>query len=100
MIVAAELRSRGEVDVWHAYFRRRLEQIAAMFDGAIARGELAPNVDREAIITLAAGPIYFRTFISGRPVDEDFIQSIVGSVCWLYCAPSAAAKASIPARIS
>jgi hypothetical protein len=71
-----------------------------MFDAPVARGELPPNVDREALFTAAAGPIYFRMFIAGRPVDEDFIRSIVSSVCWLYCSPSTAAKLSLPARIA
>jgi hypothetical protein len=28
------------------------------------------------------------------------IDTIVASVCWLYCSPSAAAKLSLPARIA
>jgi hypothetical protein len=71
-----------------------------MFEAAISRGELPAYVDREALFTAAAGPIYFRMFIAGRPVDEEYIASIVSSICWLYCSPSAAAKLSLPARIA
>jgi hypothetical protein len=39
-------------------------------------------------------------FIAGRPVDADFIHSIVSSICWLYCSPSVAAKLSLPARMA
>lgn len=82
------------------YFDRRMEQLAPIFEVAIARGELPADVDRKMLFTAAAGPIYFRMFIAGRAVDDDVIRSIVSSVCWLYCSPSAAAKAGLPARIT
>lgn len=98
--VAIELRANDGAEYPRAYFGRRMEQLAPMFDAAIGRGELAAHVDREALFTAAAGPIYFRMFIAGRPVDEEYIASIVSSICWLYCSPSAAAKLSLPARIA
>ena len=100
LAVAVELRSADGGGYPRAYFDRRMAQLDAMFDAAVARGELPATADREELFTFAAGPIYFRTFIAGRQVDDDFIQAIVSSVCWLYCAPSAAAKVSRPARIA
>jgi AcrR family transcriptional regulator len=98
--VAAELRGRPEGDYSRSYFDSRMEQLNPMFDAAIARGELPADVDRETLFTFAAGPIYFRLFIASRPVDDDFLRSIVHNVCWLYCSPSAAAKLSLPARMA
>jgi AcrR family transcriptional regulator len=98
--VAAELRLRADSEDTRAYFDVRMGQLEPMFKAAIARGELPANVDREGLFTAAAGPIYFRLFIAGRQVDEDFIHSIVSKVCWLYCSPSAAAKVSLPARMA
>lgn len=98
--IAAELRSRDGTDFSRAYFGRRMQQLAPMFEAAIERGELARDVDRETMFSFAAGPIYFRMFIAARAVDDDFIDAIVGSVCWLYCTPSAAAKLSRPGRIA
>ena len=98
--VAAELRGRAAGDYSRTYFDSRMVQLDPMFDAAIKRGELSPDVDRETLFTFAAGPIYFRMFIASRPVDDDFLRSIVGNVCWLYCSPSAAAKLSLPARIA
>ena len=60
----------------------------------------APDVDREALFTVAAGAIYFRTFIAARDVDDDFIDMVVGLVCWQYCSPSTAAKLSLPGRLA
>lgn len=96
--VAAELRSKSAGDYSRTYFDRRMEQLAPMFEAAIARGELPANVDREMLFTTAAGPIYFRMFIAGRAVNDDIVRSIVSLVCWLYCSPSATAKADLPAR--
>jgi AcrR family transcriptional regulator len=98
--IAAELRGRDDKDFSRAYFHARMTQLAPMFDAAIARGELPPDVDREADFTFAAGPIYFRMFIAARRVDDDFIHAIVSNTCWLYCSPSAAAKLSLPARMA
>jgi AcrR family transcriptional regulator len=98
--VAIELRANDGADYPRAYFDRRMDQLAPMFEAAIKRGELGAHVDRETLFTSAAGPIYFRMFIAGRPVDEEFIASIVSSTCWLHCSPSAAAKLSLPARIA
>lgn len=94
--VAAELRAGARDDYSRAYFDRRMSQLDPMFDTAIARGELPASTDREAIFTFAAGAVYFRMFIAARGVDEEFINTIVQSVCWLFCSPSVAAKVSLP----
>jgi AcrR family transcriptional regulator len=98
--MVAELHSRPAGSQSRAYFDARMEQLDPMFDAAIARGELPTDVNRETLFTFAAGPIYFRLFIASRPVDDDFLNSIVHNVCWLYCSPSAVAKLSLPARIA
>lgn len=84
--VVAELRNKARSEYDHAFFDRRMVQLEPMFDAAIARGELAANVDREALFSFAAGPIYFRMFIASREVDDAFIDQIVDNVCRLYCA--------------
>jgi len=99
MKIAAELKSRTIADP-RAYFDVRMTQLAPMFEAAIARGELAAEVDREGLFSFAAGPIYFRMFIAGRKIDDDFLHAIVSNVCWLYCSPSVAAKLSLPARMA
>ena len=83
--IAAELRSREGTDFSRTYFDARMQQLSPMFDAAIGRGELPADVDREALFTFAAGPIYFRMFIAARKVDDPFIAGVVGGVCALYC---------------
>jgi AcrR family transcriptional regulator len=98
--VATEYRAKSGGDYSRLYFDRRMEQLEPMFAAGISRGELPATLDREELFSFAAGPIYFRMFIAGRPADDDFINSIVSSVCWLFCSPSAAAKAGLPARLT
>jgi AcrR family transcriptional regulator len=96
--VAAELRAEERDDFSRTFFDGRMAQLEPMFEAAIARGELPADIDREALFTFAAGSVYFRTFIAARAVDDDFIHSVVESVCWLHCSPSA--KLSLPARMA
>ena len=85
LAVGIELRVGEGKHYPRAYFDRRMAQLAPMFDAAIARGELAPDVDREALLAFAAGPIYFRIFIASHPVDDAFVDTAVANVCRLYC---------------
>ena len=84
LAVAIELQSGSADSYPRAYFDRRMAQLDPMFDAAVERGDLAAAVDREALFTFAAGPIYFRTFIADRPVDDSFIDQVVDGVCRLY----------------
>ncbi len=84
LAVAIELQA-GRGAYPRAYFDRRMEQLQPMFEAAIARGELAADVDCETLFSCAAGPIYFRKFIAARALDDAFIDEIVDNICRLYC---------------
>lgn len=79
--VVAGLRANAGPEFSRAYFDRRVAQLDPMFDAALARGELPATVDRETLFTYAAGPIYFRIFVAGRAMDDDFIRTLVSAVC-------------------
>lgn len=81
---ATELRAKSPSDYSRAYFEQRMGQLEPMFNAAIDRGELPPDVDREALFAFAAGPIYFRMFIGGCPANDRFIDETVANVCRLY----------------
>lgn len=85
LMTVAELRTKSAGDYTREFFDRRMEQLAPMFDAAIERGELAHDVDREALFSFAAGPIYFRMFIASRTVDHAFVESIVEAICARFC---------------
>ena len=78
--VAAALRARRE-DYPRDYFDRRMKQLEPMYDAAVTRGELSPDVDREVIKSMAAGAIYHRMFLANWPADDDFIEGVVEAIC-------------------
>ena len=83
--LAAALRGTMREFHIHRFWESRMQQIEPMFEAAIARGELAEDVDRIELFTFAAGPLYFRSLFTAQPVDEAWIDRIVGVVCDRYC---------------
>jgi AcrR family transcriptional regulator len=59
------------------FWRLRVEQQREMFNRAIARGEIAADVDTSKIIERAVGPLYFRYFVTRRPITKKFLQELV-----------------------
>jgi AcrR family transcriptional regulator len=81
---AAELKQALE-----NFWQFRVEQQRQMFDRAIARGEITADADTTAIIERAVGPLYFRYFVTRRPITREFLQELVDAAL-----PPAAAKRS------
>jgi AcrR family transcriptional regulator len=46
----------------------------------IARGDLRPDVDPEAVIDAYVGPVFYRFLISDAPLDDDFADALVDTV--------------------
>lgn len=59
-----------------AFWQSRVEQQRAMFDRAVARGEITMDADTTGIIERAVGPLYFRHFVTRRPVTRTFLQDL------------------------
>jgi AcrR family transcriptional regulator len=85
LAVAAALKAGVAPGESERFWASRRRQLAPMFEAAIVRGELPIDVDREELFAMAAGPIYFRTFISALYVDESWIRELADKVCGLYC---------------
>jgi AcrR family transcriptional regulator len=56
------------------------QQAFTLFERGIARGDLPPTLDRELALDLLLGPITFRQFISGAPLDSALAPAIVDAV--------------------
>lgn len=46
----------------------------------ISRGDLSPDVDAEMLTDLLLGPIYYRFFLSGSPLDKGFGVRLVSTL--------------------
>lgn len=67
------------------FWESRQRQLAPMFEKAIARQELPADVDRDELFAMAAGPLYFRKFVSAQPLTEEWVRKVVKQVCDRYC---------------
>ena len=62
------------------FVRIRYEAMRAMIRRASERGELRPGIDEEIALDLALGPLYVRTLITRRPIDDSFIERFVDTL--------------------
>jgi AcrR family transcriptional regulator len=60
-----------------AFIEPRLEQLQALLDRAVARGDLERAPQAEPLLSLVVGPLYHRAFILGEKVTPAFLR-IVG----------------------
>lgn len=55
----------------------RLADVSALVERGISREELRADLDPEMVTDLLLGPIYYRFFLSGAPMDDGFGQRLV-----------------------
>ena len=55
----------------------RLEWNRAVFERAIARGEIAGDVDLDLLATLVPSMCMFRVMVIGQPVDAAFVTAVI-----------------------
>lgn len=84
--VAGALKEAAPAQI-ERFWKSRQVHLAPMFEAAIERGELSSDVDRDELFAMAAGPIYFRRFISGQPVSPDWTRKVANQVCDRYGVP-------------
>jgi AcrR family transcriptional regulator len=59
---------------------RRVADVRRLVERGISRGDLSPDVDAEMLTDLLLGPIYYRFFLSGSPLDEGFGVRLVSTL--------------------
>jgi AcrR family transcriptional regulator len=71
----AELSAANE-----AFWAERLALDGAIVERAIERGEVDPATDPTEVIEAVIGPIHLRLLLTGRPVDDAFVERTVDTV--------------------
>ncbi len=61
-------------------WERRRHAVAPVFERAKERGELEEDADEDALFALAAGALYARMIVMAEPIDEDWIERVIGQV--------------------
>jgi AcrR family transcriptional regulator len=80
-LVVATMRTSDEArepaSVRHRFWDERFDRARMRLERAKKDGELSPDVDTELVVETLVSPIFFRTFVRGEPVDDDFLLSLV-----------------------
>ena len=79
-IVAAAATSEQLADVIHAFMSRRVDLTETVVTRAIERGDVAADRDPRVIVETVVAPIWFRLLLTGEPIDDDFVASVVALV--------------------
>jgi AcrR family transcriptional regulator len=80
MILADSLSHPDLADAFHALVAQRRAPTRRIIERAMARGEVSARVDAGVIADMLGGPVFYRLFISGDPVDDDYLESVVDTV--------------------
>jgi AcrR family transcriptional regulator len=59
---------------------RRVTEVHRLIERGIERGDLRPDTDVELAHELLFGPVYYRLFLSGAPLDRRLAERIVDAV--------------------
>jgi hypothetical protein len=59
------------------HWRDRRTRLQIIFDRAIARGEVAPQVDGQLLLETLSGIMYMRLFVVSEPIDEMLPERVV-----------------------
>ena len=79
--IAAEASVNPELErMLHTFLDQRRDVTRQITNRAVARGELAADVDRDLLIDLIAGPVFYRSAMTQRGVDDALIGKIVDTV--------------------
>ena len=76
--VASEALSDREVEVARLRFwRERFDTLAVIVNRAVERGECPADVDTDALLERALGPMFLRYLVTGAPLDAGAAERIV-----------------------
>lgn len=75
-LIALPLDDEGSAR--RAYWTRRHRDIQSMFDRAAARDESVSSP--EDVLESLLAPMYFRRFVTGRPIDDTYLDDLVSRV--------------------
>ena len=65
----------------------RVTEVGSLLARGVARGELRPDLDPEMVTDLLLGPVYYRFFLSGAPLDDGFGKRLVATLRPAFAGP-------------
>ncbi len=59
---------------------RRRENVLTIFERAKIRGEIADDIDEDALFAVAAGALYVRMIVMAKPMTNEWIERIIEQI--------------------
>jgi len=82
-VIAAAATDQEARAVINDFMKERMAFTEAIFTAAEARGELSPDVHVSYLMQMAIAVPYFRKLIAGLPLDREWLETHVDSICRL-----------------
>jgi AcrR family transcriptional regulator len=80
MLVADRARVPELAEAYRAIVSEKRAFHHRVVERGVARGDLRPDVDPEAVIDAYVGPVFYRFLISDAPLDDEFAEALVDAV--------------------
>jgi AcrR family transcriptional regulator len=77
LFVAMQRSPRIAVAVREGFIASRQAALRTVLARAVRRGEVAPDVDLDLVVQLCAGPLLYRSVVSGQPSDAATVLRLV-----------------------
>lgn len=61
-------------------WERRREKVSPIFERAKMRGELADDIDEDALFALAVGALYARVIVMAEPIKDVWIERVIDQI--------------------
>lgn len=69
-VIAASFRSPEAASALRRFWQDRYDRSAIVVGRAVERGEVAADVDAQAVLLASTGPLYHQQLLLGRPLEE------------------------------
>ncbi|MBS9534092.1 TetR/AcrR family transcriptional regulator [Mycobacterium sp. M1] len=79
-IFGAAQRKPQLAELLHDFSADRLARERPIFERAVQRGELPPDVDPKTVMDLLDGAIWFRVLVRGEQIPPGFLAAIVDAI--------------------
>lgn len=80
-VIAAAATDEAAKNVINDLMQQRLAWVESIFTAAEVRGELRPDAPIRNLVETTIAVPYFRKFIAGLPLDQEWLESHVNFLC-------------------
>ncbi len=82
-MISAAVTDETAKEAINGFMASRKEDMIGVFEAAIQRGELSPEIPTEFLIDMAIGALYHRKLVAGLPLDHDWLDGHINTLCRL-----------------